>query len=176
MLLCDNELKPILSSNEKLSKLKSDDLKGIPIQWRLLRAELFIMNDDYNEALNIAEIILNSPGNSKNSEANTLKTKLLYIMGKSNIENTINYLRKALKNYENNENAKILIKKIPELDERRKYINENFFKKELYDETIQKYDELIDEYKEIKLTGVILVILLRNKSSCLIKVYILNIF
>jgi len=78
MLLCDKELKPISPSNNRISKLKSEELNGVPIQWRLLRAEVLIMNNDYYEALNVAEIIINSPGNSKNSEANSLKTKLKY--------------------------------------------------------------------------------------------------
>ena len=170
ILKCDKKLKSDSSSNKKISILKSEDLKGIPIQWRLLRAEILIMINDYNEAMNIAEIILKSQGNSKNSEATTLKTKLLYITGKSKLENTIYYLEKALNYYNNNEYAKMLIEKIPELDSKRKYINDNFFKKELYEETIQKYDELINEYKEIRLTGIILVILFRNKSTCLMKV------
>ncbi|ORX83884.1 hypothetical protein BCR32DRAFT_266680 [Anaeromyces robustus] len=167
ILKYDKDLESIPLSNGKKSILKSENLNGIPIQWRLLRSELLIMNDDYNEAMNVVEIILEK--NPKYSEANSLKTKLLYITGKSNVKNTINYLRKALKYYEKNENAKLLIKKIPELEEKRKYINENFFEKELYEETIQKYDELIEEYTEINLTGIILVILLRNKSSCLMK-------
>ncbi|ORX83880.1 hypothetical protein BCR32DRAFT_243014 [Anaeromyces robustus] len=150
LLKCDKDLESIPLSNGKKSILKSENLNGIPIQWRLLRAELLIMNDDYNEAMNVADLMLIR--NSKNSEANSLKTKLLYITGKSNIKNTIGHLREALKYYEKNENAKLLIEKIPELDEKRKYINENFFKKELYEETIQKYDELIEEYMEINLT------------------------
>jgi len=170
MLQCDKELKPISPSNNSISKLKSEELKGIPIRWRLLRAEALIMNNDYHEALNIAEIILNSPGNSNNSEANTLKTKLLFIMGKSNVDNAVKYIRKAYMSYNKNEKAKILIKKIPEIEKKKKNINDNFFNNERYEEAIQKYDELINECKDICLTGTILVILLRNKCSCLIKV------
>ncbi|OUM63805.1 hypothetical protein PIROE2DRAFT_61072 [Piromyces sp. E2] len=170
MLKCDSDLTSSFSSNNGISKLKSEELKGIPIQWRLLRAELLIINNDYNEALNIAEMILKSPGNSKNSEANTLKTKLLYIMGKSNVENAVYYLRKAVRSYDKNEYAKTLIEKIPEMEERKKTINDDYFKDGLYEEAIQKYDDLIIECKEIYLTGTVLVVLLRNKCTCLIKV------
>lgn len=170
MLRCDRELKYIYPSTNSISKLKSEELKGIPIQWRFLRAEVLIMNNDYNEAMNIAELILNSPGNSNNSEANTLKTKLLYITGKSNVDNTVNYLRKAVRNYNGNKKAKMLIQKIPELEEKKKKINDELFKKELYEEAIQNYDILIDECVKIYLTGTVLVILIRNKCTCLMKV------
>jgi len=94
LLQCDKEPKTIPPSGNKISELKNKKLNGVPIQWRLLRAEV-----------------------------------------------------------------------------KRKNINVNFFNNEKYEEAIQKYDELIKECKEIYLTKITLVILLRNKCSCLIKVY-----
>ncbi|ORX59233.1 TPR-like protein, partial [Piromyces finnis] len=167
MILCDSKISSNYQSNKSLSILKSDELRGIPIRWRLLRAEILIMNNDYHEAMTIAEIILAKDKN--NSEALALKTKLLYIMGKSNIDNAVKYLRKAVYYYNKNEDAKKLIEKIPELEEKKKEIINNLFKAEHYEEAIQKYDKLINDCKEIYLTGIVLIILLRNKSTCLLK-------
>jgi len=172
MLLCDNSLQFISPSEEKISKLKSEDLKGIPIQWRILRGEILLMNNDYDEAMKVAEIILNSPGNSKNSEAYALKTKLIYITGKSNIENAVRHLRRSLEYYNKNEKAKLLINKIKEIDEQKKLINDNYFKKKNFEEAIKQYDILIEECTNLYLTGTVLIILLRNKSTCLMEVII----
>ncbi|KAL6631764.1 TPR-like protein [Neocallimastix sp. 'constans'] len=169
MLLCDNSLQFISPSEEKISKLKSEDLKGIPIQWRILRGEILLMNNDYDEAMKVAEIILNSPGNSKNSEAYALKTKLIYITGKSNIENAVRHLRRSLEYYNKNEKAKLLINKIKEIDEQKKLINDNYFKKKNFEEAIKQYDILIEECTNLYLTGTVLIILLRNKSTCLME-------
>jgi len=164
MIKCSNKTQYISQSKIELSKLLNEDMKGIPFKWKILRGNLLIMDNNYAESMKIAKNILNI--DQRNTFANALQIKLLYIMGKRNTEDTLKNLKKL---NSTNEKIRLLIKKIKEIDERKNYTNNNSFKNKKYEDAIKKYDNLIIECKDVFLTGTVLIILMRNKSTCLLE-------
>jgi DnaJ family protein C protein 7 len=162
MLLAD----PLLKRNTEsktISKVDTNSLGGVSLKWRLQRGELLIRNQLYEEANKVTTEILKA--DSTNSEAITLRAKVLYLMNSIKIESVQQSIRQALSYDPDNTKARKLLNKIKKLEKEKDESN-NLFKAGSYAKAIEGYDKVLEEQRKEGLTGVLEVKVLSNKATC----------
>jgi len=162
MLLADPLLKRSTTS-KTISKVDTNSLGGVSLKWRLQRGELLVSNQLYDEANKVTTEILKT--DSTNSEAITLRAKVLYLMNSISIASVQQSIRQALSFDPDNTKAAKLLNKIKKLENEKEECN-NLFKSGQYAKAIEGYDKVLEKQRNEGLTGILEVKVLSNKATC----------
>jgi len=162
MLLADPLLKRSTTS-KTISKVDTNSLGGVSLKWRLQRGELLVRNQLYDEANKVTTEILKS--DPRNSEAITLRAKVLYLMNSIRIESVQQSIRQALSYDPDNTKARKLLNRIKALEKEKDESND-LFKSGSYVKAIEGYDKVLEQQRKEGLTGVLEVKVLSNKATC----------
>ncbi|TPX38224.1 hypothetical protein SmJEL517_g00019 [Synchytrium microbalum] len=111
-------------SASQSSRLVGADLSGIPLAWRLLRADILVDCRELEEAGRIIAAI--TTAEPRSSEAITIRARLLFLLDNHQSSIIIQLLQQALSYDPDNRHARALLKQVKALEQLKKEGNDAF--------------------------------------------------